>query len=111
MPLIITGSHGNIGRRLMAAFPDAIGIDRHPDADIVEDLSTIDYEATIVRRAFETCDGLIHVATSADVEAPDAVRFGWVPKDPGELETAPDWLRANYWDDQRLIAEVRAALG
>lgn len=179
MPLVITGSQGNIGRRLMAAFPGAIGIDRHPDADIVEDLSTIDYDATIVRRAFETCDGLIHLATSADVEAPDSVhwravvngtrlveacatydvprlvlpssdwaepkatalrinvyghskrvfeamaamyamtdgrravalRYGWVPSDPAELENAPDWLRANYWDDARLVAEVRAALG
>lgn len=179
MPLILTGSHGNIGRRLMAAFPDAIGIDRHPDADIAEDLSTIDYEATIVRRAFETCDGLIHLATSADVDAPDAVhwravvdgarlvgacarynvprlvlpssdwaepktamarinvyghskrvfeamaamyamtpgrravalRFGWVPKNPSELDAAPGWLKANYWDDTRLFAEVKAALG
>lgn len=179
MPLVITGSQGNIGRRLMAAFPGAIGIDRHPDADIVEDLSTIDYDATIVRRAFETCDGLIHLATSADVEAPEAVhwravvngarlveacaaydvprlvlpssdwaepkaaalrinvyghskrvfeamaamyamtdgrravalRYGWVPQTPNEVAAAPEWLRANYWDDERLISEVRAALG
>ena len=179
MPLIITGSEGNIGRRLMAAFPDAIGIDRHPDADISEDLSSVDYEATIVRRAFETCDGLIHLATSADVVAPESVhwravvdgarlveacasynvprlvlpssdwaapksamaqinvyghskrvfeamaamyamtpgrravalRFGWVPRDPSELDDAPDWLMANYWDDERLIAEVKGALG
>jgi nucleoside-diphosphate-sugar epimerase len=179
MALIITGSAGSIGRRLMAAFPDAIGIDRHPDADISEDLSSIDYEATIVRRAFETCDGLIHLATSAVPEAPDAVhwraiaegarlveacaaydvprlvlpssdwaepkteilginvyghskrvfeamaamyamtpgrravalRYGWVPSDPRDLEGAPDWLRANFWDDARLVAEVRKALG
>lgn len=178
MTIIIVGAMGNIGRRLMAAFPGAIGIDRHPDADIVEDLTTIDYEATMVRRAFESCDGLIHVATSANVDDPDSVhwravvdgarlieacadynvprlvlpssdwaepktamarinvyghskrvfeamaamytmtpgrravalRFGWVPKDPGELATAEGWLIANYWDDARLIAEVKAAL-
>jgi hypothetical protein len=34
-PLIILGSQGNIGRRLMAAFPGAIGIDRLPGATIV----------------------------------------------------------------------------
>jgi nucleoside-diphosphate-sugar epimerase len=178
MPLIIVGSEGNIGGRLMAAFPDAIGIDRHPEADIVEDLSSIDYEATIVRRAFETCEGLIHVATSADVGAPDSVhwravvdgarlveacahyniprlvlpssdwaepkaamaainvyghskrvfeamaamyamtpgrhavalRFGWVPRNPSELEGAEQWLLDNYWDDERLLREVKAAL-
>lgn len=178
MTIIIVGAMGNIGRRLMAAFPGAIGIDRHPDADIVEDLTTIDYEATMVRRAFESCDGLIHVATSANVDDPDSVhwravvdgarlieacadynvprlvlpssdwaepktamarinvyghskrvfeamaamytmtpgrravalRFGWVPRDPSELVGAPDWLIANYWDDARLVAEVKAAL-
>jgi nucleoside-diphosphate-sugar epimerase len=75
MPLIIIGSCGNIGRRLMAAFPDAIGIDRHPDADLVADLSAIDYDAGPVRRAFENCDGLIHVATSANIDDPDAVHW------------------------------------
>lgn len=179
MALIITGSEGNIGRRLMAAFPDAIGIDVRGDADILEDLTTIDYDSTVVRRAFESCDGLIHLATSADVEAPESVhwravvdgarlveacarynvprlvlpssdwaepkasalrinvyghskrvfeamaamyaeatgrravalRFGWVPADPAELDGAEPWLRANYWDDARLVAEVKAALG
>ena len=179
MRLIITGSTGNIGRRLAAAFPDAIGIDIDPEADISADLSTIDYEARLVRQAFEQADGLIHLATSANVDDPDwvhwravvdtarlveacarhdigrlvlpssdwaepkpgwaginvyghskrvfeamaqmysatpgrhavALRFGWVPRDPAEVEIAEDWLRANYWDDDRLIAEVGSALG
>jgi nucleoside-diphosphate-sugar epimerase len=178
MPLIITGSQGNIGRRLMAAFPGAVGIDRDPGADIVDDLATIDYQSTVVRRALESCDGLIHLATSADPEAPElvhwravaegarlveacascnvprlvlpssdwaepkwgfeinayghskrvfealaamyamapgrravALRYGWVARDPGEVEAAPGWLRANHWDDTRLVAEVTAALG
>lgn len=178
MPLLITGSQGNIGRRLMAAFPDAVGIDRDPGADIVDDLATIDYESTVVRRALESCDGLIHLAISADPEAPEmvhwravveaarlveacascnvprlvlpssdwaepkwgfeinayghskrvmeamaamyamapgrravALRYGWVARDPDEVEAAPDWLKANCWDDARLIAEVKRALG
>ena len=75
MTIIITGAMGNVGRRLMAAFPDAIGLDRHPDADLVEDLSTIDYGSTMVRRAFEGADGLIHLATSANIEDPDSVHW------------------------------------
>jgi nucleoside-diphosphate-sugar epimerase len=75
MTLIIVGSCGNIGRRLKTAFPSALGIDRHPDADIVAELSAIDYDAAPVRRAFENCDGLIHVATSANVDDPAAVHW------------------------------------
>ena len=179
--LIIIGSQGNIGRKLMAAFPGALGIDRAPGADIVTDLASIDYDAPDVRRAFERADGLIHVGTSAAVDDPPAVhwaavtatarlmaacdrydirrvvlpssdwaqpktrwaahelnayghskrvfeamaetynatpdrwavalRFGWVPRHPDELTNASEWLRANYWDDERLIGQVRAALG
>jgi nucleoside-diphosphate-sugar epimerase len=179
MTIIITGAMGNVGRRLMAAFPDAIGLDRHPDADLVEDLSTIDYDSTMVRRALEGADGLVHLATSANIEDPDSVhwravvdtarlveaaarydirrlvlpssdwaepkadwidinvyghskrvmeamaamyaktpgrravalRIGWVARDMAEVESAEPWLRNNYWDDARLIAEVKAALG
>jgi nucleoside-diphosphate-sugar epimerase len=75
MPIIITGSQGNIGQRLMAAFPGAIGIDNHRDADIVADLSIIDYEARIVRQAFQAADGLIHLATSPNPDAPDEIHW------------------------------------
>lgn len=179
--LIIIGAQGNIGRKLIAAFPGATGIDRAPGAAIVADLATIDYDAPDVRRAFEHADGLIHVATSADVGDPPAVhwaavadtarlmaacdrygirrvvlpssdwaqpktrwaahelnayghskrvfeamaemynatpgrwavalRYGWVPRSTDDLATATEWLRANYWDDERLIGQVRAALG
>ena len=181
MTIIITGAMGNVGRRLMAAFPGAVGLDRHPDADLVGDLSTIDYESTMVRRAFEQATGLIHLATSANVEDPDSVhwravvdtarlveacdhynirrlvlpssdwaepktrwaqhemnayghskrvieamaamynmgpgrravalRIGWVPHDPAEVARAEPWLQANYWDDARLVAQVKSALG
>jgi nucleoside-diphosphate-sugar epimerase len=75
MSIIIVGSMGNIGRRLMPAFPGAVGIDRVPGADIVADFSSIDYDAPDIRRAFEAADGLIHVATSANIEDPDAVHW------------------------------------
>jgi nucleoside-diphosphate-sugar epimerase len=76
--LIVIGSEGNVGRRLMAAFPGAIGIDRASGADIVADLATIDYEAPAVRAAFETTDGVVHVGTEPNPDAPDAVHYAAV---------------------------------
>ncbi|RYE86972.1 MAG: NAD(P)-dependent oxidoreductase [Hyphomicrobiales bacterium] len=182
MTIIIVGAMGNIGRRLMAAFPGAVGIDRVAGADIVAALSDIDYAAPAVKAAFEKADGLIHVATSANVEDPDAVhwqavtdtarllaacdrygirrvvipssdwadpktrwaahnqnayghskrvfeamahmynvghadrhcvalRIGWVARHPDEVAGADAWLQANYWDDARLIGQMKAALG
>lgn len=75
MTIIIVGSMGNIGRRLMAGFPGSIGIDRQPGADIVASLDQLDYNAPAVREAFEKADGLIHVATSANVGDADAVHW------------------------------------
>jgi nucleoside-diphosphate-sugar epimerase len=75
MTIIIVGAMGNIGRRLMSAFPDTIGIDRVAGADIVAELSAIDYDAPDVRAAFERADGLIHVATSANVDDCDSVHW------------------------------------
>ncbi|GLQ54257.1 NAD-dependent epimerase/dehydratase family protein [Devosia nitrariae] len=40
-----------------------------------------------------------------------ALRIGWVPAHASDLDEASEWLRANYWDDARLIDELRAALG
>jgi nucleoside-diphosphate-sugar epimerase len=181
MSIIIVGAMGNIGRRLMRAFPGATGIDRVPGAPIVGELSRIDYDAPEIRQAFEAADGVIHVATSASVSDPDqvhwaavvetarlvqacdrynirrlvlpssdwaeprtrwpefalnayghskrvieamalmynmtpgrravALRIGWVPRDPAEVAAAEPWLRANYWDDERLIAQMTTALG
>lgn len=182
MAIIIVGSMGNIGRRLMSGFPGAIGIDRVSGAEIVASLADIDYDAPDVRGAFETADGLIHVATSANVADPDAVhwqavidtgrllaacdrygirrvvipssdwadpmtrwaehgpnayghskrvfeemahmynighperhcvalRIGWVARETSEVAAADGWLQANYWDDARLIGQMRAALG
>lgn len=40
-----------------------------------------------------------------------ALRIGWVPHDPASVLTAEKSLADNYWDDARLIAEIRGALG
>ena len=181
MTIIIIGAMGKVGRRLMPAFPDAVGIDRVPGADIAADLTSIDYDAPDIRALFETADGLIHVATSASTVDPDAghwravaetarlmqacdrhnirrvvlpssdwaepktrwaqhelnaygyskrvmeqmalmynmtpgrhcvaLRIGWVPDDPADVATADQWLQANYWDDARVVAQFKAALG
>ena len=178
MRIVITGSEGNIGRRLKAAFPGAIGIDVARGADIVADLATVDYERRVIHEALTNADAVIHLAASADPEAPDdvhwhavangarllaacasahvpivviassdwaepkngtatnayghskrvmealaamytlaqgrralALRVGWVPHSAEALANAPDLLKANYWDDARLIAKFRTALG
>ena len=75
MTIIIIGSEGNVGSRLKAAWPDHIGIDRVQSADIVADLATLDYDRPEVKAAFAKADGVIHVATSPNVEAPDSVHW------------------------------------
>lgn len=178
MTFLVTGSEGNIGRRLMAALPGAVGLDVRPGADIVADLATLDYSSADIREALAAAEAVVHLATSADPDAPDAVhwqavtntarlvaacaeagvprivlassawaepkdgrpqnayggskavfealaamygaapgrdgvalRIGWVPGHVDEVAAAPEWLRASYWDDARLVAAVRAALG
>lgn len=178
MQLVITGSEGTIGRRLKAAFPGAIGIDVAGGADIVADLGVLDYTRHFIAETLRNADAVIHLATSADPDAPSdvhwqavanaarlvaacahagvpaiviassdwaepknglsanayghskrvmealaamyalapdrravALRVGWVPQSEGEVAAAPGWLRANYWDNARLVAEFRAALG
>ena len=78
MTVLIFGAMGNIGRRIMPAFPGAIGIDRVAGADVVADLATIDYTSPEIVAAFEQADGVIHVATSANTEDPDAVHWAAV---------------------------------
>lgn len=177
MAIVITGSEGNIGKRLMRAFPGAIGVDVKPGAAVVADLATAEFGRGRLWAAFAGAEAVIHLAASADPAAAAAVhlqsvivaarlfaacaelkvprivaassdwadpkfagsnaygrskrileemaaiysgvpgqtavalRVGWVPADVGEVVDAPDWLALNYWDDARLIAEVRTALG
>jgi len=80
--IIIVGAMGNIGRRLMQAFPNAVGIDRMRGADLVCDLRNIDYDTAEIRRLFESADALIHLATSSNVDDPEAVHWR------GVVETA-----------------------
>ncbi len=178
MKIVILGAAGNIGRRLMAAFPGAVGVDRH-DADIVCDLAKADFGSGPLGEALASADAVIHLATVPSPDAPDnvhweaamtalrladacrkigakrlllpssdwadpkpgmpainayghskrvleaiaglyntspglqavALRFGWVPRKREELDGASQWLLNNYWDDARLIREVRGALG
>ena len=62
MQIVITGSEGNIGRRLKAAFPDAIGIDVARGADIVADLATVDFERRVIHETLAKADAIIHLA-------------------------------------------------
>ena len=39
-----------------------------------------------------------------------AMRIGWVARSLAEVEAADGWLKANYWDETRLIREVKKAL-
>lgn len=75
MAIIITGSEGNIGRRLRQAFPDVFGIDIKPGAELRANLDLIDYGDRDIRRAFDQADGLIHLATSADPDADEEVHW------------------------------------
>jgi nucleoside-diphosphate-sugar epimerase len=75
MTIVIFGSEGNVARRLKAAFPDHIGIDRIAGADIVADLATVDYAEPRIAEALATAEAVLHVATSANVEAPDGVHY------------------------------------
>ena len=177
MKIIITGSQGTIGTRLTPHFPEKIGIDIKPGADIRANLEFIDYEDRDVRRAFETANALIHLATTADTTAPAdrhwqdvvntsrlleaarargiktlvvassdlampdneddlttfghgkrvleimtamydhepgyharPVRVGWVPREPGDMQTTDEKLRARIWSDKRLVSAFKKAL-
>lgn len=141
----MTGAAGNIGRRVMAAFPGSTGIDRRPDSDIVADLRDVDYDANPVRTALANADGVVHLATSPEPDGPDDDHYSAVINTarlvdacqrhcvPRLVLASSDWaeptglslpmttyehskrvfeaLAANYWSDERLISELRAALG
>lgn len=178
MVLVITGSEGNIGRRLKNAYPGAIGIDRRDGADIVADLADANWAGGPLRDALARATALVHLATSADPHAAadqhfaavtgtarlveacaqvpvprlvlassdwaaptvpaleinaygrskqvieahaamyrtatgkpaTALRIGWVPHNQSEVQLAPDWLKRNYWSDDRLLSALASAL-
>lgn len=68
--LIVTGACGNIGRRLMAAWPDAIGIDCVAGTHHTIDLVTTDFESAFWSALLGRASGLVHLATSANPDAP-----------------------------------------
>ncbi|MBO6717492.1 MAG: NAD(P)-dependent oxidoreductase [Rhizobiaceae bacterium] len=78
MTVLIFGSEGNIGRRLLRAFPSAIGVDKTPGADIVVDLADCDYGSGALAQALKSARCVIHLATSADPAAPAPVHLAAV---------------------------------
>jgi len=76
--LIITGSEGNIGRRLKKAYPSAIGVDLKPGADIRADLATVSYSEGEFADALANATAVVHLATSANPEDPPSVHFAAV---------------------------------
>lgn len=75
MKLVITGSLGRVGSRLMAAFPGAIGVDRAAGADVVVDFDRVDYDAEPMRGVLTGADALIHLAAEPSPRAPDQVHW------------------------------------
>lgn len=176
--LMVTGALGNVGKRIMARFAPAIGVDRRAGSDITCDLAIDDYDATGITAALRTAHALIHLGTNADPDAaPDihltatlgttrlvhacagsavphlilassnwaapsdpalagnaygqskravealasiygaapgrtahALRLGWIPGNPADVATAPDWLKQDHWPDDELFARVAALL-
>jgi nucleoside-diphosphate-sugar epimerase len=73
--IVITGSEGNVGRRLMAAFPGAIGVDRSPAAAVSIDFDTADFRAEPMRGVLSGADAVIHLGAEPRPQAPDAVHW------------------------------------
>jgi nucleoside-diphosphate-sugar epimerase len=73
--IVITGSEGNIGQKLMHALPDPVGVDRKATATIVADLETTDYSSGPLIDALQTADALIHLASDPNPEAPPEVHL------------------------------------
>ncbi len=180
MRIVITGSEGRVGSRLMKAFPGAVGVDRTGSPDIRADLATIDYDASEIRDLLRSADALVHLGANPNPRAPEdehwqsvvnaarllracarddvkrvvlassdwaepqakfgypinsyghskrayetmaamygavegrravALRVGWVPTSVDEVEHAEPVIAANYWPDDRVIAEFKRALG
>ena len=75
MKLVITGSQGTVGRRLMAAFPEAIGVDRVPGAQVVVDFNTVDYAAEPMRGVLAGADAIVHLGSEPSPHKPDEVHW------------------------------------
>jgi nucleoside-diphosphate-sugar epimerase len=73
--LVITGAGGRVGRRLMAAFPGAIGVDRAAGSGVVVDFDNADYSADPVRGVLAGADAIIHLAAEPSPRAPDPVHW------------------------------------
>ncbi len=68
--VVITGSEGNIGRRLRRVFPAVVGIDRAAGAEIQVDLGVADFEAPELVAALAGAEAVIHLGTSPHPDGP-----------------------------------------
>ena len=75
MKIVITGSQGNVGSRLMAALPGAIGVDRVQGANVVIDFDTVDYAAEPMKSVLAGADVLIHLGADPRPFAPDLTHW------------------------------------
>lgn len=75
MKLLIAGALGNIGRRVMGAYPDAIGLDRIAGTDITFDLAGAEPIPAALNNALSSVDAVVHLATVANPEAPESDHF------------------------------------
>jgi nucleoside-diphosphate-sugar epimerase len=75
MKTVIFGSEGNVGKRLKTLFPGAFGVDRVPGADLVASMENVDYDAEPLKSLLREADLVLHLATSANINAPDDVHY------------------------------------
>lgn len=75
MTLLITGAMGNVGRRVMKAHPDAIGLDRVAGTDITCDLAQSSDLSAQLDAILPRVNAVVHLATVANPEAPEDDHF------------------------------------
>jgi nucleoside-diphosphate-sugar epimerase len=75
MKIIITGSQGNVGSRLMKAFPGTVGVDRVAGAEHVVDFETVDYAAEPMHSLLTGAEAVIHLGADPRSYAPDPVHW------------------------------------
>lgn len=73
--VLIIGAAGNIGRRLLRHFDGAIGVDRVAGCDLRVDLSEPIVPGDSFDRALQEAQCVVHLATSANPEAPPKVHL------------------------------------
>ena len=123
------GSEGNVGGKLREIFPDAFRIDRVPGADLVAEMRDIDYDAEPLKSRLAEADLVLHLATSANVDAPDSVHYAAVIEAARLLDACqripvprvllpssdwadpkPGWARINTYGYSKRVFETMASM-